>query len=74
MKYYQQSPWLKYLGLTAQLLVMIGVAVYGGIKLDEKFNIAPLLTIALPLLALGVSFYELIKETSKNKKKDESKQ
>ena len=73
MKYYQQSPWLKYLGLTAQLLVMIAAAVYGGIKLDEKFKIAPLLTVALPLLVLGTSFYKLIKETSKNKKQDEPK-
>ena len=62
------TPWLKYTGLTAQLLVMIGLAVYGGIKLDEKLKISPLLTICFPLLVLGATFYKLIQETNKKKK------
>ena len=59
------STWLKYSSYALQLLVMIGLSVWGGIKLDEKFRISPLLTIALPLLVLGVTFYKLIKETTK---------
>ncbi|MGC4231586.1 MAG: AtpZ/AtpI family protein [Niabella sp.] len=67
------SAWLRYLGITSQLLVMIGLAVYGGIWLDEKFNLAPLLTVTLPLLVLGITFYKLIKETGKKNKDNGSK-
>lgn len=64
------APWLRYMGLTAQLLVLIGFAVFAGIKLDEKFGVTPLLTIALPLLVLSVTFYKLIKETNKTKQQN----
>ncbi|WP_460686228.1 AtpZ/AtpI family protein [Niabella aquatica] len=67
------SPWLRYMGITAQLLVIIGLAVYGGIWLDEKFSLAPLLTVTLPLLVLAVTFYKLIKETGKKNKDNGSK-
>jgi len=59
------SPWFRYLGITAQLLVLIGLAVYGGIQIDRRFDIAPLFTVALPLLVLAITFYKLIKETGK---------
>ncbi|MCH5600686.1 AtpZ/AtpI family protein [Niabella ginsengisoli] len=64
------TPWLRYLGVTAQLLVLIGLGVFAGIKLDEKFDISPLLTVALPLLVLAATFYKLIKETGKRNKND----
>ncbi len=62
------SPWFRYLGITAQLLVLIGLAVYGGIKLDGLFELSPLFTVALPLLVLAITFYKLIKETGKKGK------
>lgn len=61
------NAWLRYSSYALQLLVMIGLAVWGGIKLDEKLKIAPLLTIVLPLLVLSVTFYKLIKDTTKKK-------
>ncbi|MGJ7033548.1 AtpZ/AtpI family protein [Niabella hirudinis] len=67
MKNNSPNPWLKYLGLTAQLLVMIGLAVYAAIWLDKKLGVSPLFLILLPLLVLGVTFYKLYKETIKNK-------
>lgn len=67
-----QRIWLRYAGLGAQLLVAIGLSVYGGIKLDAWLAVSPLFTIALPLLVLAVTFYKLIRETSKQKK-DEAK-
>ncbi|WP_346238045.1 AtpZ/AtpI family protein [Niabella insulamsoli] len=63
------SPWLRYLGVSAQLLVLIALSVFAGIKLDAKFSISPLLTVALPLLILAAAFYKLIKETGKKNKK-----
>ena len=56
---------LRYAGLGGQLLVAIGLSVFIGIKLDEWLGISPIGTIALPLLVLGVTFYKLIRETSK---------
>lgn len=70
MKPYNNSNWLKYTGIASQLLVLIGLAVYGGIKLDERWHISPALTIALPMLALAMTFYQLITETNKKKNKD----
>ncbi|WP_018627951.1 AtpZ/AtpI family protein [Niabella aurantiaca] len=65
----KQSPnsWFKYLGLTAQLLVMICLAVYAALWLDKKLGVAPLFLILLPLLVLGTTFYQLYKETLKKK-------
>jgi hypothetical protein len=60
-----QKTALRYLGLGSQLLVMLGGAVYGGIWLDKKLDVSPLLTCALPLLVLAGMFYALIKQTTK---------
>jgi hypothetical protein len=60
---------MRYASLGAQWLVMLLVAVWGGIKLDAwigwKF---PLFTIVLPLFALCLSLWLLIKELNKPKK------
>ncbi|GAB3008353.1 hypothetical protein GCM10027051_05750 [Niabella terrae] len=63
------NPWLRYLGLTAELLVLIGAAVYVGIRLDDRWNLSPALTIILPLLALVGVFYKLLRENNKRKSK-----
>ena len=62
------NSWLKYSSFALQMLVMIGVAVWGGIKLDERWKISPLLTITLPLLVLGVILYKLVKATTQKQK------
>jgi hypothetical protein len=60
---------LKYSGLATQWLVMLGLAVWGGIKLDSYFvNSFPLLTILLPLLAICLALWKLIKDVSNSKK------
>lgn len=60
---------MRYVGLGSQMMAMLLVAVWGGWKLDGligwKF---PLLLILLPLLALGISLYQLIREFNKPKK------
>lgn len=67
------NAWLRYSSYTLQLLVMIGISVWGGIKLDEKLKISPLLTISLPLLVLGVTFYKLIRDTTKKQNIDKKR-
>ena len=73
MRNNKTSQWVRYLGLTAQLLVLIALGIFAGIKLDEKFGLSPLLTVALPLLVLVITFYNLIKETGKKSKENGSK-
>ena len=57
---------LRYAGLTGQILVSLGIAVFIGYKIDEwlSFN-TPLLVIVLPLLVIIVMIYKVIKDTSK---------
>ncbi len=57
---------MRYASLGVQWFVLLGVGVWGGIKLDEKAGWQfPVLTISLPLLALGISLWQLIRQLSK---------
>jgi F0F1-type ATP synthase assembly protein I len=60
---------MRYAGLATQWMVMLGLAVWIGWKLDKltgwKF---PLFIVSLPLVALCVSLWQLIKEFNKPKK------
>ena len=55
---------MRYAGLSAQLLVAIGMAVFIGYKADHWLNSFPLFTSALPLLVLVAIFYKLVRDTS----------
>jgi len=58
----------KYAGLATQLLVMLGLAVWGGLWLDKKLHFStPLLVWILPLVLLTVLIIKIIKDTSKSK-------
>lgn len=70
MKKNPVQSWLRYLGLTAQLLTLIAVAVYAGIWLDKKLHVSPLFLVVLPLAVLGGAFYNLYKETLKKNSDD----
>lgn len=60
------NTYLKYSGLATQMLATIGLAVWAGLKLDEKIAIEfPIMIITLPLIALGGTFYSLIKGLNK---------
>lgn len=54
-----------YAGLAAQFLVIIGAAVYAGLKTDKwlQFRI-PIASWLLPLLAIAVMLYKVFKDTS----------
>lgn len=57
---------LRYAGLGMQLFTLLGIGIWGGMKLDALIGWEfPLLTICLPLLALGISLWQLIKELGK---------
>lgn len=53
---------MRYAGIGTEMLVGLGLGVWGGIVLDEKWNCSPLLLIVLPVLALSISLYRLYKQ------------
>ena len=59
---------LQYAGLATQLLVMLAIMVWIGMKLDKwlKFSF-PLFTLTLPLIAIVAMMVKIIKDTSKRK-------
>ncbi len=60
------NPYLKYSGLAFEMLAVIGVAVFGGIKLDEYFgNETPWITLILVFVFLGGYLYKLVVDLSK---------
>ena len=60
---------MRYAGLATQWMVMLGLATFAGYKLDHVLNWTfPLFLILFPLIALGVSMWQLIRELNKSGK------
>ena len=61
-------PTNNYLSLGTQLLVSLGLAVYGGMYIDKKIRFTtPIFVWVLPLIVLGGIMYKIIKDTSVKK-------
>jgi hypothetical protein len=58
---------MKYAGLATQLLVLLGIAVWAGLKLDGRFHFRALFVVLLPLIALTISLVQLIRSLSNKK-------
>ena len=56
---------LRFAGLATQWALMLGAAVWGGLWLDAQMGVSALWVIVLPVVALTVSLYQLIKELGK---------
>jgi uncharacterized membrane protein YjjP (DUF1212 family) len=57
---------LKYAGLTMQLMVGLGIALFAGYQFDRWLNFAtPLFVWMFPLLFIVGLIYKVIKDTSK---------
>jgi hypothetical protein len=60
---------MRYAGLGTQWMAMLGIAAWGGWKLDQLTGWkVPVFIITLPLVALCVSLWQLIREFNKPKK------
>ena len=58
----------KYAGLATQFLIAIGIAVFGGLKLDKWLKLkTPLAVWVLPLLAITAIIIKIVKDTSPKK-------
>ena len=58
---------LQYTSITMQWFVLLGIGVWGGIQLDQRWHCKPIFIIILPLLALSYCFYSLIKSLNNKK-------
>lgn len=58
---------MRYAGLATQWLVMLGLAVWAGLALDKRIGVAALFVIILPVLALVVSLWQLIRTLNSKK-------
>jgi hypothetical protein len=54
-----------------QMLVTIGLGVYAGIKLDERYpNKYQVFSIICSMVAIGLSVFSVIKQVNKSSKKE----
>lgn len=57
---------MRYAGLATQWMVLMLIAVWAGYKLDQKVKWSvPVFLIVFPLIALGVSMWQLIRALNK---------
>nr|WKN37678.1 AtpZ/AtpI family protein [Tunicatimonas sp. TK19036] len=63
----QFSTYIKYSGLAFQMIAVMGLAVWGGMRLDDHLeNRFPIFVVVFGLLAFGASLYVLIRNLPKN--------
>lgn len=57
----QFDSYVKYTNIAIQMLVIIGLGVWGGIQLDKLFDTNPLLTILLSLIGVVIAIFIVIR-------------
>ncbi len=67
------NPALKYAGIGTELLAILGLGVWGGYTLDQKWSVLPLFTLLLPLIGLIYSFRKLWLTLQQDEKSKKSK-
>ena len=65
----QPNVALKYSGMAFQMLAVIAIGVFGGIKLDEYLHTGQIFTIVLSLISICAGIYLAIKDFIKPGKK-----
>lgn len=68
------NTYARFSGVGFQMLAIIAIGVWGGIKLDENYpNEYQIFTIICSLASIGVALYTVIKQVTKfsNKKQDQ---
>lgn len=53
---------LRYASWGTQMMVLLAIGVWGGLKLDERLHTKPLFLIVFPLLALTFSLIQLYRQ------------
>jgi hypothetical protein len=58
---------LKYASMGSQILVLLALTVFAGLKADQWLHTSPLFACALPLLSLVGVFVKTYRDTSRKK-------
>jgi len=67
------NSYARFSGIAFQMIAIIGLGVYLGIKLDEKYpNKYQLFTITLSLFSIGVALYSVIRQVTDFTKKQQN--
>lgn len=66
----QANAYLKYSGIGFQMAIVIGGATFGGMKLDEYFEIKTVFTVICSLLGVGMALYVLIRQVLSENNQD----
>lgn len=62
------NDYAKYSSIALQMLVIILLGVFGGVKLDEWLNLEfPVFTVILSLLSVTIAIYSVVKDLLKKK-------
>ncbi|MBC8486313.1 MAG: AtpZ/AtpI family protein [Bacteroidetes bacterium] len=62
------NDYAKYSSISLQMLVIILLGVFGGVKLDEWLNLKfPVFTVILSLLSVTIAIYSVVKDLLKKK-------
>ena len=64
------NTYAKYSGIAVQMIVIIGLGSYGGVKLDEAYpNDQRWFTLLCSLASVGLAMYVVIKQVATDSKK-----
>ena len=67
------NAFARFSGIGFQMITIIGLGVYGGVKLDENYpNKYSLFTIICSLAAIGIALYSVIKQVTDFSNKNDS--
>lgn len=59
--------YARYSNMAFQMMLIIVIGVFGGIKLDEKLNSKPIFTLVCSIAGLAVALYVVIKDVLQSK-------
>lgn len=65
--------YARYSNMAFQMLFIIAIGVFGGLKLDEKLNSKPIFTLVCSIAGLAVAFYVVIKDVLQSTPKNHDK-
>jgi ATP synthase protein I len=64
------NDYARYSGMAFQMIAILGLGVWGGIKLDDRLNMKfPLFTVVLSFAAVLLALYTVLKDFLRMKKK-----
>ena len=55
--------YARYSGMAFEMMFIIAIGVFGGVKLDEWLQTKPILTLICSLAGVAIAFYVVIKDT-----------